>query len=297
VIDIHADDFGLTTGVTDGILDAYLSGRLDSVSLVPNGFAFDYAVEKLKEFPELGVSVHLNFFEGRPLADVGKIPLLVDPKGYFNQSFESLWIASLFSNGRRVALQEQVKLEMGLQIDRVKQALNVESVRVDSHRHYHLIPFVFKCLLELVDSHRVKAVRIPFELFSLSESLAHSVRTLLSTNPIKHYLLNALSRYSIPFLNARGIAYNRYFVGVLFTGNMTLSVVENAVSRFERTDSSIPPEVLFHPGAFGNNEREEIGHHLRGSEYYSSSDRTGELDVLTSRAFCEFVDDIRSDVQ
>ena len=255
VIDIHADDLGLTTGITDGILEAYLSGRLDSVSLVPNGLAFDYAVEKLKEYPDLGVSVHLNFYEGRPLADAEKISDLVDKRGYFNQSFESLLIGSLLGNRHKVALQEQLKLEMGLQIDRVRDALNLETVRVDSHRHYHVIPLVFRRLLDLAESHGVRIVRIPFELFSLSDSWKSNAGALLSSNPIKHFLLNALSRYGIPLLKASGIVFNRHFVGVLFTGNMTLSVVENAVSRFERFDSSIRPEVLFHPGVWSPPER------------------------------------------
>ena len=108
---VHADDFGISIGITDGIMEAYLHGRLDRVSIVPNGKAFDYAVERLRENPGLECAVHLNLVEGKCLSEMHKIRLLVTSDGYFRRSFLSLWLLHVFALGKRRLLLEQSGVE------------------------------------------------------------------------------------------------------------------------------------------------------------------------------------------
>ena len=76
---IHADDFGLSRGITDSILDCFDHGALNSTSI----YAFDYAVQEYKKRPGLRMSVHLNLVDGTPLLFAYKLRILVDKKAIF----------------------------------------------------------------------------------------------------------------------------------------------------------------------------------------------------------------------
>src|SRR3977135_2131120 len=78
---VNADDFGLTENVNRGILDAHREGIVPSRTLLANGMAFESAVAAGKRFHRLGIGVHLNLSEGKPVADARHIPTLVDRGG------------------------------------------------------------------------------------------------------------------------------------------------------------------------------------------------------------------------
>jgi len=103
---IHADDFGLTEGITNGILDCFDHGALDSTSIVPNGHAFAYAVREYRRRQDLRLAVHLNLAEGRPVGRPEAVAPLVDEEGQFRLSFPALWLRHLFGGEeRRAALR------------------------------------------------------------------------------------------------------------------------------------------------------------------------------------------------
>src|SRR4051812_932980 len=87
ILVVNADDFGLTEGTNQAIVDAYRNGIVTSTSLLANGYAFDNAVELARQEPGLGVGIHLTLTEGAPVArDVaeltrndGKLPLSNQP--------------------------------------------------------------------------------------------------------------------------------------------------------------------------------------------------------------------------
>jgi len=80
---IHADDYGLTKGITDHILSTFDHGILNSTSIIANGLAFDYAIEEIKKRPELRLSIHLNLVEGSPILPLEEVSMLVDKQGDF----------------------------------------------------------------------------------------------------------------------------------------------------------------------------------------------------------------------
>jgi len=65
---IHADDCGLSAGITNAIVACYDGGWLRRTSVIVNGDGWQHAVEELRRRPNLAVSLHLNLFEGRPLS-------------------------------------------------------------------------------------------------------------------------------------------------------------------------------------------------------------------------------------
>ena len=87
---VNADDLGWTDGVNRGILEAFHNGIVTSTSLLANGAAFAGGVETARSAPGLGVGVHLNLSNGRPVADQEIVTTLLNNDGEFTGGPESL---------------------------------------------------------------------------------------------------------------------------------------------------------------------------------------------------------------
>lgn len=255
---VSADDFGASRGVTDTILEAVDHGAVNSVSVLPNGVAFDYAIEAYRRRPGLRLSAHLNFVEGAPLSPAESVPDLVGDDGRFAHSFVSLWLRAVRAGAEsRAALRGQLLLEASAQLERVRSALAPgQELHVDSHVHLHLIPFVLDALLELHERESFAYVRMLEEPF-LRVRREGALANYLGPNLLKHLLLNRLSLRAKRLLRARGIPHCNTFVGVLFTGNMSGEVVRAALERPETSlgDGEVV-EVLFHPGGAAAGEED-----------------------------------------
>ena len=68
VLIVNADDFGLTAGVSRGILEAGGRGIVTSTTLLVNRDIPPAQIEEL-QVSELGVGVHLNLTLGAPVSD------------------------------------------------------------------------------------------------------------------------------------------------------------------------------------------------------------------------------------
>ena len=86
---INADDFGLTPGVTRGILDAHINGVVTSTSAMMNSphIAASLAAAQ-QDAPNLGMGVHLVLTWGKPVLAPEKVPTLVDDTGHFYKIFQ-----------------------------------------------------------------------------------------------------------------------------------------------------------------------------------------------------------------
>src|SRR5690606_7724277 len=78
VLIVNADDFGLSDGVTAGIVRAWREGVVTSTSAMIN---MDGAPERVaaarRSCPELPIGLHLNITAGRPVLPPEKVPTLV----------------------------------------------------------------------------------------------------------------------------------------------------------------------------------------------------------------------------
>lgn len=81
---INADDFGMSEGVTLGILKAHKDGVLRSTTLMVGMPYATQAAELAKKCPDLHVGIHFTLSAGKPVLDPKDIPSLVDEKGYFH---------------------------------------------------------------------------------------------------------------------------------------------------------------------------------------------------------------------
>jgi predicted glycoside hydrolase/deacetylase ChbG (UPF0249 family) len=276
----HADDCGLSPGITDAIVACYDNGWLRRTSVVVNGAAWEHAVDAITCRPGLAVALHLNLFEGRPLSDVRDVDLLVDGGGRFSRSFLSLWAHGL--TGRRAArLRAQIGLELRRQIERFVEAFgNRGALSIDSHVHYHMIPVVFDELLALSAEFPIKEVRLPRE--PLYWPLTAGSPRPAMMNAVKNVILRLLSRRGLPALNERSLMTSAAFVGVLGTGAMTLAHVRAALTHLRRAGVAGVVEILFHPGGARPEEASLWRDRPRLQAFYLSPNRAREAALLCS---------------
>ncbi|MDQ0201487.1 chitin disaccharide deacetylase [Neobacillus ginsengisoli] len=124
---VNADDFGLSRGVNNGIIDSYLYGIVNSTSMMMNMSGTEHALHLAKKYPELRVGIHLVLTCGRPILE--DVPSLVDENGQFKSL--SIFMA------KNISLDE-LEREWNAQIERfIHSGLN--PTHFDSHHHVHTL--------------------------------------------------------------------------------------------------------------------------------------------------------------
>lgn len=141
----NADDFGLTAGVTDGIISAFQHGVIQSTTLMMNGLAVDEAIKQAKQHPKLLTGIHLTLTWGKPLRS--DVDLLVDDKGFFKYSKTNI---NIFN--KRELLQ--IEAEWRTQIHTfINSGLILH--HIDSHHHVHGWPEVKDIVIMLAEEFAV----------------------------------------------------------------------------------------------------------------------------------------------
>lgn len=119
---VNADDFGLTEGVTRGILAAHHEGIVSSTTLMVNMPYAEQAFALAKENPSLGVGLHFVLTAGHPLAE--GVDSLTDSEGRFLK----------LSDLQRQAQPEHLERELRAQLDAFLQS-GLVPTHFDSHHH------------------------------------------------------------------------------------------------------------------------------------------------------------------
>jgi predicted glycoside hydrolase/deacetylase ChbG (UPF0249 family) len=239
---VNADDFGLTAGVTQGVLDAHREGIVTSTTLMANGGAFEMAVAASRKAPSLGVGVHLNLSEGPPVSPSFFIPTLVDHRGQLHSTPGRLLKGIL---ARRVNLAE-VEIELGAQIARVV-ARRISPTHLDGHKHVHVLPGVADIVIRLALEFYIPSVRCPLEEPpGLMETLNR--RRTDRASVLKQYLVGrGVSAFAWRFkqkLAKAGLGYPTHFYGLSQTGFLDIRGIRGVVSRLPQGTS----ELMCHPG-------------------------------------------------
>ena len=122
---VNADDFGLTPGVSAGILAAHRHGIVTSTTMLVNRPVPKDTVARARD-AGLGVGLHVNLTLGKPIT---KGASLVDGKGTFVR------------DARRAAARAKasdVEREVAAQIERFEKLTKVRPTHLDSHHHIGL---------------------------------------------------------------------------------------------------------------------------------------------------------------
>ena len=131
---VNADDFGLTRGVSAGILAAARHGIVTSTTLLATA---DVARDLLAELRDagLGVGLHVNLTLGRPLTGRSS---LTDAAGRFIRDAR---VAASRATAR------DVEREVAAQLERFETLLHRPPTHLDSHHHVGLHPPVREVVL------------------------------------------------------------------------------------------------------------------------------------------------------
>jgi hopanoid biosynthesis associated protein HpnK len=155
---VHADDFGLTECINEGVVVAHRDGVLTSASVMANGAAFEHATQLARATPTLDVGIHLVLVAERPLLPAADIPSLMTEDGTFPGHATALARRYLLG---RIRLDE-VRAELAAQIERVLAA-GLRPSHLDSHQHTHMLPGIRRVVVELAQRYRIPAMREPVE--------------------------------------------------------------------------------------------------------------------------------------
>jgi len=149
---IHADDFGETVAITNGIRHAIEAGVLTSTSIMANMPATGYALERMRALAgQASFGAHLNVCEGRPLTAAGT---LVDERGNFHS--KRTVIQRALSGKLSVP---ELENEIAAQIAVLRDA-GVPISHVDGHKHLHQLPIVSTAVANVLPRFGIERVRL-----------------------------------------------------------------------------------------------------------------------------------------
>jgi hopanoid biosynthesis associated protein HpnK len=230
---INADDFGLCEGVNRAVVKAHTEGLLTSATIMTNAAASEQAVQLAKSLPSLGVGLHLNLTEGKPLLKDGPAKCLAGPNGDFAAGPEKLFFLSITSRRIRHAIELEADAQIRWMLDK-----GLKLTHIDSHKHIHTIPPIFRIVCRLAQKYGIAAIRWPMEARKFTDNhwpppapkgLARS-RTITALAKINRLQNSAYFKTDA-------------FLGIAHTGRIDLSFLQSAC----RQNSAQVTEIMTHP--------------------------------------------------
>jgi len=188
---INADDFGLSEGVSSGIVRAHLEGVLTSTTYMVNFPWSEELAPLLDQAPELGVGVHLNLTTGSPVLPPEQVPSLVDVAGRFSKSLARVQF--------RIRPDEAFQ-EWSAQVEKCGRLLGRLPTHLDTHRYLQGFPGLAKVMTEVARRYKIPAVRSLFPWPGLDQTM------FSAWNPIS-LLVNGALRRSHQVVQASGLRH------------------------------------------------------------------------------------------
>ena len=269
----NADDFGISKGVNEAIVKAHREGILNSASLMINQKYAAEAVKSAKEMPDLEIGLHVNLTNEYPAAPAQQIPLLVDGQGKLKNGFVNLLLLS-FLKPRQ--LRQQAEIEMRAQIAKYL-ATGLPLQHIDSHRHVHLIPQIFKAMRKLQKEFAVPRIRVMNENIFNTLKYNKNKSWLFDGALIKYVLLRFLCWWN-------GYKNDVYFYTLLYTCKIAKKQFRNV--KIPAGYKAV--EIMIHPGMpeIDKQYPEDVW-----DENILSPYRTVELETLLDKNVAEGIND------
>ncbi|MGH9538159.1 MAG: carbohydrate deacetylase [Terriglobales bacterium] len=267
---INADDFGLTAGVNRAIVEAHERGVVSSATLMANGSAFDDAVALARSQPGLGVGCHIVLVDGSPLVENAATHTLLDGNGSRGGTArfrEGIGKFAVLALAGRLS-PEEIEAEAMAQIGRL-QSSGIAVTHLDSHKHTHMFPEVFRPLLKAAKACGVRAIRNPFERIRRSQ-LAE--RPGLWRRWAEVGILRSLAKQFRDAVREAGMITPDGTFAIVATGSLDERLLRRMVENLPEGVW----ELVCHPG-YNDDELKKVHTRLRES-------REQELQVLTSQA-------------
>ncbi len=233
----NADDFGISQGVNQAIVKAHKEGVLNSTSIMITLKYAPQAIELAKDMPELNIGLHGNLTNENAVLLPQEIPLLVDANGKFKHGFVNLAVLSLLHPRE---FKRQAKAEIKAQIEKARQA-GLKLTHLDSHRHIHMIPGIFKAFMELCQEYDIPRLRF------VNENPLRTIKSTQSKEWIKDGgLIKNLVLVSCAICNRLlwGYRSDTYFYSIVNTCKLSRDKFQN----IQVPNCYQAVEIGIHPG-------------------------------------------------
>lgn len=221
---INADDFGLTEGVSRGIIRAHREGVLTSTTFMVNFPWAALMAPLLKAAPDLGVGIHLNLTTGSPVLPAAEVPTLVNAEGRMRKS---LWQIRF-----RVSPREALR-EWAAQVEKGIALLGRTPTHLDTHRYLQSIPALAAAMAEVARRFEIPAVRC----LHPGPDLTQAMYSRWSPTGL---LVGQALRSSLRVLDRSGLR----FPSASMAGDFDLP---GLLTRLERVGEGVT-ELVTHPG-------------------------------------------------
>jgi predicted glycoside hydrolase/deacetylase ChbG (UPF0249 family) len=240
---INADDFGFTPDVNAGIIHAHREGVLTATTLMANGDAFDEAVRLARQTATLDVGCHLVLVQGASLVTGRPLP----------ETVRQLLLAL----ARR---QIDVFRELRAQIEKILSA-GLRPTHLDSHKHTHALPGIFRLVVRLAHEFSIPYVRLPFD----------------ATLPLARMSCDIARRHYCQWTRGYNVCMTDHFTGFRLTGSLTEKTLAATICSLHDGIT----EFMCHPGF--------VGPALLQARTRLKESRLRELEALTSPRIRELI--------
>ncbi len=269
VLVVNADDYGLTDGVSRGILEGAERGVITSTSVLTLGPGFAANAPLLVD-TGLGVGAHLAAVgEDPPLLSATEIPSLVDAQGRLAPSWRQFL--------PRAALgridPDDLRREFTAQLEAVR-ATGLVVDHLDTHQNLHLWPMVRDVVLDVGDAAGVQVVR---------------VTRSRSRGPVG-IVVRRLARDLEQRLDARGWRYPMASTGLDEAGGLDEAAMVTAVTTLGAALAGSRPgsgsaELATHPGRPTDADRERYRWGYRWDDELDALCSPGVRDAIDAAGF------------
>jgi len=156
-----ADDWGISPGVNDGILELVEKGVVRRVSLMANGKYLSHGLSDLLRFDQLGLGLHFNLTFGTPLNQgvTSTRFLCTGNQDNFGNRSELFWKSLRYQNRRE--FWEEIRGELRAQIEALRR-LSVPLRHFDGHEHIHLVPGLISHTALVFREFSIRETRLPW---------------------------------------------------------------------------------------------------------------------------------------
>lgn len=221
---VNADDYGLTDGISEGILRAHDTGIITSTSVLALGRAFSTAGPMLAN-SDIGIGVHLAAVgEDPPLLAATEIPTLVDTRGRLAPT----WCGFVGRAAIGRIDPADVEREFRAQLDAVA-ALGLRLSHLDTHQHLHLWPSVGRVVVRLAGTYGIGAIRVP-----------------RSSSPLNGAAIDRLAQRLAEEASGAGLAHPGWSAGLDQAGRLHGRRLQHAIADLGRRGCDA--ELGCHPG-------------------------------------------------
>ena len=236
---VTADDYGLSEGVDQGIIQGVRSRQISSVSVM--------ASKRLKPWPaenrqDVGFGLHVNLTEGRPTGEANGLGPILTSQGEFS-GLSSLAFQCVRSVVSTRALTEEILAQAA-----VAERAGFTLEHIDGHEHIQHLPCVREAVSEAARRLNIRWVRVS------DEKLGYECGALRCT--LKKLALTPFVTSAKVFFRSQGLLYPDRFFGIAL---VRPGDFESALDRAVQESGFGVNEIVVHPGAGEVDQEDRLG--------------------------------------